>query len=332
ERGALDSGALYNLLPGGRPVADRAARAEVAALWGVPDLPGDYGLDTAAILTAAREQRLGAVVIGGVDVDDLPDPAGALAALDAARFVVSLELRHSAVTERADVVFPVAAPAEKPGTFVDWEGRERPFATVLKKDQLTGDLAAVLTDLRVLDAIAEAMSGEREANAIHLPSLTAARREIRRLGRWTGERGPAPEGRARELPRPGPGEAVLATWRLLLDEGRAQDGEPHLAGTRRAPVVRLCASTAAEIGARDGGGVTVTSPHGEITLPLSITDMTERVVFLPANSPGSSVHRALRVGAGEVVKIRPADFAQADGPPNGTGRNGRTAHVFEEER
>ncbi|MFI6584882.1 NADH-quinone oxidoreductase subunit G [Embleya sp. NPDC050493] len=351
ERGALDAGALYNLLPGGRPVGDPAARAEVAAAWAVADLPGGYGLDTTSMLTAVREQRLAALVVGGVDVDDLPDPAGAIAALDAARFVVSLELRHSAVTERADVVFPVAAPAEKPGTFVDWEGRERPFATVLKKDQLTGDLAAVMSDLRVLDAIAEAMAEEREGTPIDLPSLTAARRELRRLGRWSGDRGPAPEGLARELPRPGAGEAVLATWRLLLDEGRGQDGEPHLAGTRRAPVVRLSASTAAEIGAEEGGGVTVTSLHGEVTLPLRITDMTERVVFLPANSPGSSVRRALRVGAGEVVKIRPAvvDLAQAEGP-NGKGHevlpnkgddgrragvpglNGRTAHVHEEER
>ncbi|MEU0933537.1 MULTISPECIES: NADH-quinone oxidoreductase subunit G [unclassified Embleya] len=334
ERGALDAGALYNLLPGGRPVGDPAARAETAAAWAVADLPGGYGLDTTSMLTAVREQRLGALVVGGVEVDDLPDPAGAIAALDAARFVVSLELRHSAVTERADVVFPVAAPAEKPGTFVDWEGRERPFATVLKKDQLTGDLAAVMSDLRVLDAIAEAMAEQCEGTPIDLPSLTAARRELRRLGRWGGDRGPAPEGTARELPRPGAGEAVLATWRLLLDEGRGQDGEPHLAGTRRTPVVRLCASTAAEIGAEDGSGVTVTSLHGEITLPLRITDMTERVVFLPANSPGSSVRRALGVGAGELVRIRPAvvDLANAEGPPNGTGRNGRTAHVHEEER
>ncbi|MFE5327888.1 NADH-quinone oxidoreductase subunit G [Embleya sp. NPDC056575] len=334
ERGAADAGALYNLLPGGRPVDHPEARAEVAAAWGVAALPAGYGLDTTAILTAVREQRLAALVVGGVEVDDLPDPTAALAALDAARFVVSLELRHSAVTERADVVFPVAAAAEKPGTFVDWEGRERPFATVLKKDQLGGDLAAVMSDLRVLDAIAEAMAEQHEGTPIELPSLTAARRELRRLGRWTGDRGPAPEGRSRELPRPGAGEAVLASWRLLLDEGRGQDGEPHLAGTRRAPVVRLCASTAAEIGAEDGGGVTVTSSHGEVTLPLRITDMTERVVFLPANSPGSPVRRALRVAPGEVVRIRPAvlDLAHAQGPPDNTGLNGRTAHVHEEER
>ena len=55
--------------------------------------------------------------MGAVDVDDLPDPAAALAALEAAGFIVSLEQRPSAVTERADVVLPVAAVAEKAGTF-----------------------------------------------------------------------------------------------------------------------------------------------------------------------------------------------------------------------
>ena len=39
ERGAVEAGALPNLLPGGRPVADAAARAEVAAAWGVEPLP-----------------------------------------------------------------------------------------------------------------------------------------------------------------------------------------------------------------------------------------------------------------------------------------------------
>ena len=40
-------------------------------------------------------------------------------------FVVSLELRHSEVTERADVVFPVAPTTQKAGAFINWEGRFR---------------------------------------------------------------------------------------------------------------------------------------------------------------------------------------------------------------
>lgn len=338
ERGALEAGALYSLLPGGRPVSDPEARAEVAAAWRVPELPSGYGLDTAAILRSARDGKLAALVVGGVEPADLPDPAGALAALEAAQFVVSLELRHSEVTERANVVFPVAAAAEKPGTFLDWEGRERPFASVLKHDQVTGDSGTVMPDLRVLHAIADEMD-----HPLGLPDVGSARRELRGLGGWAGERAAGPEPRERRAAAtPGLGEAVLASWRLLLDEGRGQDGESALAGTRRRPVVRLSAATAAEIGAADGGEVTVSTGHGgEITLPLVVTEMADRVAWLPANSPGSEVRRTLSVNPGELVRLKAAVLPQqrasdgvvgegalgpnghgAEGPANGTGVNG----------
>src|SRR4029079_1766698 len=47
DRGALEAGAAPNLLPGGRPVADPAARKEVAAGWHVDDLPDAPGRGTA---------------------------------------------------------------------------------------------------------------------------------------------------------------------------------------------------------------------------------------------------------------------------------------------
>ncbi len=67
--------------------------------------------------------------------------------------------------------------------------------------------------------------------------------------------------------------------------------------------MRLAAETAAEIGAADGDAVTVSSSRGSITLPLNITDMPERVVWLPLNSPGSAVYRQLGAGIGSVVRI-----------------------------
>ena len=130
ERGALETGCLPNLLPGGRPVTDAAARVDLGTVWG-RTVPHDTGRDTDAILAAAATGELAALVVGGVDPVDLPDPAAALAALGTAGFVVSLEVRASAVTALADVVLPVAPVAEKAGMFVDWEGRVRPFAKVL---------------------------------------------------------------------------------------------------------------------------------------------------------------------------------------------------------
>src|SRR5262249_1614678 len=111
ERGAVEAGALPGLLPIGRPVTDSAARAEVARAWGKSSLPGTPGRDTSQILAAALQGELGALVVAAVDPADLPDPDAALQAIEMAPFVVSLELRASAVTDRADVVFPVATVA-----------------------------------------------------------------------------------------------------------------------------------------------------------------------------------------------------------------------------
>lgn len=289
ERGALEAGALPGLLPGGRPVGDATARAETAAAWHVDDLPAEPGRDTTAILDAARSGELAALVVAGVDPADLPDPAAAVAAIEAAPFVLSLELRESAVTELADVVFPVAPVVEKDGAFMNWEGRIRPFKPSLATN--------AIPDRRVLQILADEFGID-----LNVASPAAVAEELTGLGGWSGTR-PRPEVAAPPPPRPGPGQAVLATWRLLLDSGRLQDGEPHLAGTARPSVVRLSAATAACIGAADGDPVTVRTGRGAITLPLKITDMPDGTVWVPQNSPGSAVHRQLGVGSGALVEI-----------------------------
>lgn len=272
ERGALEAGALPNLLPGGRPTHRT-------------------GRDTAAILAATAHGTLDALLVGGVELADLPDPQAAVHALSAASFVVSLELRRSEVTRFADVVFPVAAVAEKSGTFLNWEGRQRQFGAALPD-------SAALPDLRVLDAIAGEMG-----IPLGLPDTEAARAELEHLGTWDGTRPAGPAVPAAPTPRVDTGRAILAGWRTLLDAGRLQDGEPNLAGTARVAVARMSAATAGEIGAGDGDSVTIASDRGQIVMPLVVTEMTDGVVWLPLNSPGCTVHDTLGVTAGDVVSI-----------------------------
>ena len=305
ERGAIEAGALPSLLPGGRPVGDAAARADVARVWGVGSLPADPGYGTSEILAAAARGDLEALVVGAVDPDDLPDPAAALAALEAARFVVSLELRVSAVTDRADVVFPVAAVAEKPGTFVNWEGRAGSFTAAL-------GVPAARSDLQVLAAIADEMDVH-----LGLPDIETARRELTMLTQSPAlapSSVAAPSG-AQATPAehvsvpvvPGRGKALLATWHNLLDAGRLQDGEPNLAGTARAAVARMSAATAAEADTADGGKVSVATSRGVITVPVEIAEMPDHVVWLPTNSAGSAVRRGLGAGHGSEVTLRSAE-------------------------
>ncbi|WP_094287468.1 NADH-quinone oxidoreductase subunit G [Mycobacterium lehmannii] len=291
ERGAVEAGALPNLLPGGRVVWHRDADQQVAAVWNGAQLPSLPGRDTAGIIDAACAGALGALLIGAVEAADLPDPPAFRHALDAAPFVVSLELRRSEVTQRADVVLPVASTVEKSGTFLNWEGRYRHFPAAL-------EAVDAMPDLRVLNAIAAKM-GVR----LGLPDAEAARDELAALGVWDGPR-PAVSGAPKpQAPRPSRGQAILASWRMLLDAGTLQDGEPNLAGTARKTAARLSAFTAGEIGAGDGDLVTVSTGRGAVTVPLTIAAMPDRVVWLPLNSPGCRVHDQLGAVPGDVVAI-----------------------------
>ncbi len=292
DRGAVDAGCLPNLLPGGRLAADAAARAELAGAWDLAAgvIPSQPGRDTDAMLVAAAGGRLGALVVAGVDPADLSDPKLAEQALDAVPFLVSLEVRLSAVSRRANVVFPVAPVAEKAGSFLDWEGRLRTFETVLTTE--------AMNDGRVLDALAAALGvtlGTGDVNTV--------RRELGGLPVTRADRPHAPAHEPADVVEPGDGEAVLATWHQLIDLGSLLDGDQELAGTARPPAVRLDKATAEAIGVADGEAVTVGTGRGAVTLPAMITDMPAGVVWLPTNSPGSTTRRTLGVTSGAVVSI-----------------------------
>ncbi|WP_424190020.1 NADH-quinone oxidoreductase subunit G [Actinokineospora sp. G85] len=292
ERGALESGAAPTLLPGGRLVSDHKARAAVEQAWGLAagSLPPAPGRDTDSILSAASVGMLDALVIGGVDPFDLADPQLAERALATAGFVVSLELRHSAATAHADVVLPIAPAVEKSGSFVNWEGRVREFGNTLEG---TG----ALPDCRVLDSLAVEMDVDLFTQT---PAASAADRA--RLGS-AARTAPAPATTASAPATPGPGQALLASWRMMLDSGSLQDDEPHLAGTARPVVARLSAATAGGLGLTAGATVEVSTGRGSLALPVVIADLPDGVVWLPANSPGSATRRVLGAGHGDVVSV-----------------------------
>lgn len=289
DRGAVDAGCLPTLLPGGRPAGDPAARVDLAAAWGVEELPGTPGRDGEEILAAATAGDLGALVVAGVDPDDTADPAAARAALDAASFVVALELRDSEVTRAADVVFPVAPMTDKAGTFINWEGRPRPFEAVF-------DNPASLPDLRVLAGIAEELG-----RPLGWRTCAEVRAEIAEVGSWDG---PRPEHAATTAPDPEAGEGLaLATWKQLIDLGTMQDGAEPLRATARPAVVRLPASA----GLADGDLAVVTGDRGSVELPVVVEPtMAEGCAWLPANSFGDGVWADV-AGPGSRITVKGAE-------------------------
>ncbi|MDR0945860.1 MAG: NADH-quinone oxidoreductase subunit G [Bifidobacteriaceae bacterium] len=295
ERAAIEAGLLPGLLPGGRRLGALSGpdAAALAPLFGT-DLPAAPGRDASGIVQAVIDGQIGALVVGGVDPDDMPAPAEARIALDRA-FVVSLDVRRGPVAQYADVVLPVAPPLEKAGTFINWEGRLRPFGQ--------GIATTALADGRVLARLAQAL-GVSDLAELGKPGLThdffgALGAPAARVAAPAVPAAPAP------VP-PGHGQALLATWRLLLDAGSCQDQAPHLAATQKLPVALVSPGTAQANGLTKGG-VEISTGRGAIVLPLRIApDMLDGVVWAPANSGASRVLPALGA-CGGAVTLKPAD-------------------------
>ena len=124
------------------------------------------------------------------------------------------------------MVLPVSLIEQRPGTFVNWEGRDRGFEAV--------DPAAD-RDERPPGA---GRAGRRARCRPRLPHRRPRREaELDELGAWDGAAGRRPDHRCRRAgDRPASGEAVLATWRMDLDDSSAVADEPYLLATARPPV------------------------------------------------------------------------------------------------
>jgi len=290
ERGAVEAGAISTLLPGGRPVADAAARVDIAAVWGVQNLPSTPGRSTTEIISALSKGELDSVVVGGVDLLDLSNSKEAIAALKKS-FVVSLEIAPSSVTQIADVVLPVAAVTEKSGSFLNWEGRPRAF------DAAVND-SFNRSDLRILSMIADEI-GE----SIMLGTVTQAAREISSLGNWDGARAQF-NSVSSSSARPVSGDqALLTSWRRLLDLGTLQKGEDNLAGTARRSVAVISKNRAQSLGVKNGDALRISNEFGSITLPALVEEIHDDAVWIPRNSRGTQPLVSLNAVHGEVVSV-----------------------------
>jgi len=290
ERGALEAGAIGNVLPGGRPVTDAAARVDIAALWNTDSLPTEIGRSTSQIIEAVNSGSIGGLVVGGVDPLDGDNSQATLAALDKA-FVVSLEIAPSAVTERANVVLPVAAITEKSGSFLNWEGRARSFDAAVS-DSLNR------SDLRILSMIAQEMG-----TSLNLGTVTAAIKEIASIGKWDGARVSFNKVNASSQPALNADQALITSWRRLLDLGTLQKGEENLAGTARQTVAVISPKRAEAIGVVDGDQLKISTTQGSVTLSALVENIHDDAVWAPRNSRGSQLLVNLGVAHGAVVTV-----------------------------
>ena len=152
--GGREVGAMANLLPGHRDIDDPAQRAAVAALWGVPAIPG-AGKTAVEMFDAIAAGEIKAVWIACTNpAHSLPDQARVRAALGQAEFVVVQEAFADTETAAfADLLLPAASWGEKDGTVTNSERRiTRVRAAVPPPGQARADWAIAADFARRLAA------------------------------------------------------------------------------------------------------------------------------------------------------------------------------------
>jgi NADH-quinone oxidoreductase subunit G len=166
-----------------------------------------------------------------------------------------------------------------------------------------------LPDLRVLSGIADEMGVD-----LGFKTVDQARTEMSELGAWDGDRSPMPafaphlSGAHAAPATRAPDDSVrVATWKMLIDDGRMLDGEEHLKATGRTPVALVSPGTLAALGLTAGRHVTLSGETGATSLPLGLADLPDGVVWAPTMSVASRWTPA----AGSVVRLQAADGGRA---------------------
>ena len=297
EMGAIEAGCLPGLLPGGRPVTDPDAIAEMVQIWGA-EIPSGVGLDSQAQIEAAAKGKLKALVTSGVEAADFPDPDLVDQACDEA-FLVSLESRLSDVAQHADVILPVDILEQTQGSFLNWEHRTCPV------NQVVTNPRSPMTEIRVLAALAEAMGSN-----LGFRTPAGARESFEDLPVW--------EGANPDMIPAAPADTdvlgvVVSTWRELLDDSRCLDGAYALLGTTHEPVARISPQTLRTEGLATSSYVRLTGPKGSVTFPLAVEPtMADQVVWVPARTLDNSLS-AIGVGVGVPVTLAAAPGPKKEG-------------------
>ncbi len=123
--GGREVGGMANLLSAHRDLNNPAHRAEVAALWGIHDVPAKPGKTAVEMFQAAADGEIKALWIACTNpAQSMPDQATVRRALERAEFVVVQEAFASTATCRyADLLLPATTWGEKEGTVTNSERR-----------------------------------------------------------------------------------------------------------------------------------------------------------------------------------------------------------------
>jgi len=290
--GAIDMGLAPDLLPGRTAV----------------EKPGK---STAEIMGSLAEGEIRGVFLVGADpVRDMPDPRVAVEGLEAAEFVVAIDLFHNDSNQYADVILPAAGFAEKEGTITNLEGR------VQKVNRMRPSPGSARPDWSILDDIASGM--DRPLGLASAETIAKELAEV--LPLYEGVTHDHLEWEARDgvvVPMKGsqpfdyipvvleghqaPGaELTIHRARTMYDDGVRLRHCRHLSRLAPGPVALLNPADAPSLGVKPGMKVKVTTSQGGGEFTAILDEGTPPgVVYVPFNQNGGAP-----LGTDPVVRVK----------------------------
>ncbi|MET4137404.1 molybdopterin oxidoreductase family protein [Pseudarthrobacter sp. PvP090] len=153
-QGGREHGQKADQLPGYRKITDPAARAHMAAVWGVPEslIPGP-GLPAVQLLKSlGQPDGVRCLFVHGANVAvSAPDANAVIAGLRSLDFLVVCDFFLSETAAEADLILPVTQWAEEEGTLTNLEGR------VLRRRRALAPPPGVRSELWIMTRLAEAL-------------------------------------------------------------------------------------------------------------------------------------------------------------------------------
>jgi formate dehydrogenase alpha subunit len=289
QGGAMDMGAVPNLLPGRMPLGEDESRKAWEKNWKVKISP-DPGLNMCRMIEAAESGQLKALYIMGENpLRSLPQPERVRAAIEKLEFVVVQDILNNEVVKLADVALPGAAASEKGGSFTNMEGRIQRYSPVVAPP------GTAKPDWEILDLLATRLGAGGPFGAVE-----KIREEIRRLvpfyaqlnaekQSWLNPSSPMAafhkEG-AQEMisfspvvstvdersDNDYPFQAIMGSLRFHLGSGTRTAASGRIRDFDLNGAVAICAEDAERLKLKDGDTVQVESRWGAIQRKLSCSN------------------------------------------------------------
>jgi formate dehydrogenase alpha subunit len=309
-QGACDMGTLPKFLPGYQSVTDAQAREKFEERWGA-SLPAEPGLTTLEIMEQAKKGKIkGMYIVGENPVLSFPNSRLITEILSSLDFLAVQDMFLTETAKLANVVLPAASFAEKEGTFTNFEGRVNRVRKAIKP------VGESLPDWEIILRLADKMDSPMPYSSLQdvmseieelVPSYEAYTDSERQDELAYGETGSTYGGQllkgfARFSPveyTPQVGERksgypfTLLTGTTLYHFGTGTRSFRSLRLKKFSPeaFVEIGESDAKKLAITDGDKVKVTSPVGEVTTMVKITDtLREGMLFMPVSFPEAPVN------------------------------------------